>query len=107
MAKNVPLMYSYRRAYDAFYLVVRYMGIDYYIQQYKTVHVCTKLGTTAFSPLLLYSFLLFNMHVLVEVPRNTERERRDRCWLGGHLLFFRGDFSWCIKPQMRLSLIHI
>ena len=37
----------------------------------------------------------------VEWPRYTERERRDRCWLGGQLLFFWGDFSCCIKPQMR------
>ena len=30
------------------------------------------------------------------------RERRDyRCWLGGQLLFFVGDFPCCIKPQMR------
>ena len=32
------------------------------------------------------------------------RERRDyRCWLGGKLLFFIGDFSphCCVKPQMR------
>ena len=36
----------------------------------------------------------------VEWPRYTERERTDRCWLGGQLLFFWGHFS-CIKPQMR------
>ena len=33
-------------------------------------------------------------------PRYTKRERRDRCWLKGKLLFFWGDVSCCIKPQM-------
>ena len=36
----------------------------------------------------------------VEWPRHIKRGRRDRCWLGGQLLFFWGDFSCCIKPQM-------
>ena len=36
----------------------------------------------------------------VKWPRYTKRERKDRCWLGGQLLFIWGDFSCCIKPQM-------
>ena len=36
----------------------------------------------------------------VEWPRYTKRERGDRCWLGGQLIFFWGDIFCCIKPQM-------
>ena len=31
-------------------------------------------------------------------PRYKERGRKVRCWLGGQLLFFWGDFSCCINP---------
>ena len=30
MAKHVPCLYSYHRAYNTYDLVLRYMGIDYY-----------------------------------------------------------------------------
>ena len=36
----------------------------------------------------------------VEWPRYVERGRKDRCWLGGQPLFFLGDFSCYIKPNM-------
>ena len=35
-----------------------------------------------------------------------ERERRDPCWLGGQLLFFYGNFSCSLKPQMRETPQH-
>ena len=42
MAKHAPLMSmcSYHRAYNAYYLVLRYMGIEFHnsIQQYIHVH---------------------------------------------------------------------
>ena len=36
----------------------------------------------------------------VEWPRCIERGRKNRCWLGGQLLFFLGVFSCHIKPHM-------
>ena len=36
----------------------------------------------------------------VEWPRHIEKGRKVRCWLGGQLLFFWGDFSCCINPQI-------
>ena len=45
-------------------------------------------------------FVLFTYHTYVEWPRYIERGRKVRCWLGGQLLFFLGDFSFRIKTSV-------
>ena len=44
---------------------------------------------------------LISPKLLCEVAGVYRRERRDyRCWLRGRLIFYLGDLSCCIKPEM-------